>query len=74
MMADPETVSKVAYDLALQQADRADLQLKAVCGVVSGMGLFIGYKLFALVQTVVTAINNNTTALQDIKERSNGKD
>ena len=60
-------------DLLKGQLAQSDFQLKAVCGVVSGMGLFIGYKLFGLVTTVVTAINNNTSALQDLKERSNGK-
>ena len=67
-------VSKVAYDLALSQSLQYQTYLATLSGVVSALGLFIGYKLFGLVQTVVTAINNNTAALQDLKERDNGKD
>jgi len=69
----PKTVSKEAYDLALAQAAQAQHYLVVLGGVVSSLGLFIGYKLFGLVQTVVKAIENNTAALQDLKERSNGK-
>lgn len=72
-MSDPETVSKVAYDLALAQAAQYQTYLVTLGGVVGTLALFIGYKLFGLVQTVVLAVQNNTTALQELKERSNGK-
>ena len=72
-MSDPATVSKEAFDLAIAQAEHAERNLQVLGGVVSALGMFIGYKLFGLVQLVVTAIQNNTAALQDLKERSNGK-
>lgn len=73
-MTDPATVSKEAFDLAIAQAAQYQAYLMTMAGVVSALGMFIGYKLFGLVQTVTLAINNNTAALQDLKERSNGKD
>ena len=73
-MNDPSTVSKEAFDLAIAQAAQYQAYLMTMAGVVSALGMFIGYKLFGLVQLVVTAIHNNTTALQDLKERSHGKD
>ena len=68
-----QTVSREAYQLALSQTAQAQAYLVTMAGVVSALGLFIGYRLFGLVQAVVTAINNNTTALQDLKERANEK-
>lgn len=63
-------VSREAYELALQQAKQSQAYLATMGGVVSALGLFIGYKLFGLVQTVVKAIENNTAALTDLKEQA----
>jgi len=78
-MSDPSaTVSKEAFDLAIAQAAQYQAYIVTMAGVVSALGMFIGYKLFGLVQTVVQAISSNTTAIQSlqetIKERTNGKD
>lgn len=66
-------VSKHAFDLAVAQAAQTQAYLMTMASVVTALGMFIGYKLFGLVQTVVTAIENNTSALQGLKERIHEK-
>ena len=64
----PPVVSREAYMLALQQIDRLQTYLYAVASVVSVLGGFVGLRLMGLIQTVTTAVNNNTAALDDLKE------
>lgn len=70
-MPEHPTVSKEAFDLAIQNADRLQTYLYAVVGAVVLMGGFIGVKMMALTERVVEAINNNTAAL---KGSGHGKD
>ena len=69
---DPTTVSKEAFDLALANADRLQTYLYALGGVVFALGGFIGVKMMALTERVVTAVNTNTAALDALKERLDG--
>ena len=63
-----DTVSREAYELALQQAQQYQAYLVTLGGVVSALALFIGYKRFGLVTLCVTAIQTNTAILVEVKD------
>lgn len=67
----PPTVPREAFEMALAQADQWKAVLYTVTPALVGGIIFLFLRLQAFGERVLTAINNNTSALEG---RNHGKD